>query len=195
MLKKKILELIDSLHELHGDDYKNEIENIAELLYRKLSSNSGTLYTIGNGGSAADSQHFVTELIVRFSKNRRSLPAIALTTDSSVITAAGNDLGFDKIFSRQLEGVLKSNDILFSFSTSGQSKNIINAVDFANKVGATTISLTGKNENKLSKISNYYLLCPSHKTDNIQTLNQVIYHYICDYIDQKLLTRAHSSIG
>lgn len=189
MLKKKILELIDSLHQLYGDDFKNEIENIAELLYEKLSSSSGTLYTIGNGGSAADSQHFVAELIVRFSKNRKSLPAIALTTDSSVITAAGNDLGFDKIFSRQLEGILKGNDILFSFSTSGQSKNIIDAVEFANKIGATTISLTGKNENKLAKISNYFLLCPSAKTDNIQTLHQIIYHYICDHIDQKFTTK------
>jgi len=188
MLKKKILELIDSLHLLYGDDLKLEVENIADLLYKKLSSNSGTLYTIGNGGSAADAQHFVAELIIRFSKNRKSLPAIALTTDSSVITAAGNDLGFNKIFSRQIEGILKANDILFSFSTSGESKNIISAVEFANEIGATTISLTGQNTNSLAKISKYCVLCPSHKTDNIQTLHQAIYHYICDYIDYKLTT-------
>lgn len=188
MLKKKILELIDSLHSVYSDDFKVEIEKISELLYERLSSNSGTLYTIGNGGSAADAQHFVAELIIRFSKKRRSLPAIALTTDSSVITAAGNDLGFDKIFSRQLEGILKPNDILFSFSTSGESKNIISAVEFANEIGTTTISLTGKKTNTLAKISKYCVSCPSNKTDNIQTLHQTIYHYICDYIDYKLTT-------
>ena len=182
-MKNKILELITSLEHLCDDKYLEEVDKISEIIYKKLSSSKGTLYTIGNGGSAADAQHFAAELIIKFSKNRKSLPAIALTTDTSVITAAGNDYGFNKIFSRQLEGVLNKNDILFSFSTSGDSENILSAVKVANKIGATTISLTGEKINQLGDISMHTIMCPSFKTDNIQTLNQVIYHYICEYIE------------
>jgi len=186
MFRKKILELKRSIDQLNDDILIKNIENISELIHQRLSDNSGILYTIGNGGSAADAQHFVAELIIRFEKNRKSLPAIALTTDTSIITAAGNDLGFNKIFSRQLEGLLKKNDILFSFSTSGESKNVINAIEIAKEIGSTTISLTGETRSTIGDISDYSILCPSKKTDNIQTLHQVIYHYICEFIDFKL---------
>ena len=163
------------------DDFSNQIEDIAKLVKYCLEKNR--VYIIGNGGSAADSQHFAAEIIVRFKKNRSPLPAIALTTDSSILTAISNDYSFDEVFSRQLKGLLKENDILFSFSTSGESKNILNAVNYANSIDATTISLTGNSKNTLSEISKNCISCPSNETDEIQTMHQIIYHYICEKIE------------
>lgn len=163
------------------NNFANQIESIAQLIKNCLKKNK--VYIIGNGGSAADSQHFAAEIIVRYKKNRSPLPAVALTTDSSILTAISNDYSFDEVFSRQLEGLLEEKDVLFAFSTSGESKNIINAVHFANSVNAITISLTGNSKNTISEISQNCIQCPSNETDEIQTMHQIIYHYICEKIE------------
>tara|TARA_B100001287_G_C22647640_1_gene513557 strand:+ start:776 stop:1333 length:558 start_codon:yes stop_codon:yes gene_type:complete len=165
---------------------EKEINKITDIII-KTAKNGNCVFIAGNGGSAADAQHFAAELIVKFNVERSAIPAIALTTDSSVITAISNDFGFESVFTRQLEGLIKPNDVLFCFSTSGESVNIINAVQYANKKRATTISLTGKTNNQLSKISLLSIKCPSSKTAIIQTMHQAIYHYICGRIEKEIL--------
>ena len=115
------------------------------------------------------------------------MPALALTTDSSVLTAISNDFGFENVFQRQLEGLIKPDDILFSFSTSGESKNIINAVNYANENKSITISLTGNSNNQLSNISQHTIKCPSLETAIIQTMHQAIYHNICSSLEKEIL--------
>lgn len=167
-------------------DLEKKIDHITSLI-KKAIKNGNFIYIIGNGGSAADAQHFAAELIVKFNAVRRAMPALALTTDSSVLTAISNDFGFENVFQRQLEGLIKPDDILFSFSTSGESKNIINAVNYANEKKSITISLTGNSNNQLSNISQQAIQCPSSETAIVQTMHQAIYHYICGRLEKESL--------
>lgn len=143
----------------------------------------GRLLICGNGGSAADAQHLAAELSGRFVKERKPLAAIALTTDTSAITAIGNDYSFDDIFSRQVEAIGRQNDILMVFSTSGNSKNIIKAVDTANSLDLTTIGLLGKGGGHLRHSCHYSLIVPSNNTARIQEIHTMIYHFLCEVID------------
>jgi D-sedoheptulose 7-phosphate isomerase len=134
----------------------------------------------GNGGSAADSQHLATELVIRLSSenNRRALGAIALTTDTSILTACSNDYGFDYIFSRQVEALGRADDILFAISTSGNSINVINAVNAAKKLGIETVGFLGGNGGKLASIVDYPLIIPSKDVQHIQESHITIGHII-----------------
>jgi len=141
----------------------------------------------GNGGSAADAQHIAAEFIGRFSKmNRKSLSAIALTTNSSILTAVANDFSFSKVFSRQVEGIVSKGDILIAISTSGKSKNVIEAIKKAKLLGATTISLSGKNKSPMSKISDITLHVPSINTQRIQEAHITVGHLICSLVEKNL---------
>ena len=140
----------------------------------------------GNGGSAADAQHMAAEFIGRFQKERQSFPAISLTTDSSIITAIGNDYNFNKIFSRQAESLVKNGDIIIAISTSGNSGNIINGIKTSKKLGAKIISLTGKNGFKMKSISDIFLNVPSITTPRIQEAHRTIIHIICELVENKL---------
>ncbi len=140
----------------------------------------------GNGGSAADAQHFAAELVGRFKEDRISLPALALNTDTSAITAIGNDYDFSKIFSRQIEGIGKKNDILFCISTSGKSMNVINAAVIAKKINMKVISLTGDFESKLSNLSDVCIKASSKETCHIQELHTVLIHILCVLIEEKI---------
>lgn len=180
----EINQIIDSFKRLK--DLEKKIDHITSLI-KKAIKNGNYIYIIGNGGSAADAQHFAAELIVKFNAVRNAMPALALTTDSSVLTAISNDFGFENVFQRQLEGLIKPNDILFSFSTSGESKNIINAVNYANENKSITISLTGNSNNQLSNISLHAIKCPSSETAVIQTMHQAIYHNICGSLEKEIL--------
>lgn len=135
----------------------------------------------GNGGSAADSQHIATEFVVRFRSdfNRRSLPAIALTTDTSLITACANDYGFDEIFKRQVEGLGNEGDVLIGISTSGNSPNVLNAIEYANDHNITTILLAGKDGGTISKIAQHAIVIPHHNTARIQEAHITIGHILC----------------
>lgn len=134
----------------------------------------------GNGGSAADSQHMAAEFVGRFVKERQSLPALALTVDTSLLTAVGNDYGFDCVFSRQVEGLGQEGDVLIAISTSGNSANVVKAVKTAKEKGIYVIALTGENSGILAKESDLCLAVPSQVTARIQEMHIMIIHMICE---------------
>lgn len=138
----------------------------------------------GNGGSAADAQHFAAELSGRYVKERRALAGIALTTDTSALTAIGNDYGFDKVFSRQVEALGRPGDLLIGISTSGNSSNVIQAVEAAKGLGMKTLGLLGRDGGKLKELCDDALVVSCPVTARIQEVHQMIYHFWCEVIDQ-----------
>jgi len=148
--------------------------------------NSGKVIVFGNGGSAADSQHFAAEFIGRFQKERKSFPAIALSTDTSALTALGNDYGFDVIFSRQLEGLGQKQDLALGISTSGKSKNVVAAIQQAKKMGMKTITLTGCGGGTLAPLSDIAIIADSTVTARIQESHILILHTICELVENQL---------
>ena len=150
----------------------------------------GKVMACGNGGSAADAQHFAAELIGRFERERQELAAIALTTDTSILTAVGNDYSYDEIFSKQVRGLGKKGDILIGISTSGNSKNVVKAIETAKKMGIKIIALTGNSGGKIASlldVDDIHLCAPSTRTARIQETHLVLLHAICDGIDHLLL--------
>jgi D-sedoheptulose 7-phosphate isomerase len=146
----------------------------------------GTLFFAGNGGSAADAQHIATEYVVRYKGDRRAMAAIALTTDTSLLTAAGNDLGFDKLFSRQVEAHGTLGGVLLAISTSGNSPSILAAAEQARAMGMTVISLTGDTGGKLAPLTDILLNVPSTSTPIIQQGHLCLYHYLCEVVEARL---------
>ncbi len=144
------------------------------------------LLVAGNGGSAADAQHFVAEVVGRYKKERKGYPAIALTTDTSILTAVGNDYSFDAIFSRQVEALGKEGDVFVGISTSGNSKNIIEAVKEAKRQKLTTVCLLGNDGGVVKEMCDYALVVPSDNTPRIQEVHITLIHSICEKIDQQL---------
>ena len=138
---------------------------------------------MGNGGSAADAQHIAAELVGRYKIERRGLAAIALTTDSSVLTAWGNDYSYETVFSRQVEALARPGDIVWGISTSGNSANVVRAFEAARLVGATTFGLLGRAGGKLAAMSELSVIIPLEQTDQIQCAHQIVYHAICAYLD------------
>ncbi len=185
IITKYLKDSKSSLDKLIKSD-KKELMATAKLLIKSLNNNKKILIC-GNGGSASDAQHFAAELVGRFKKNRKSFPAISLNTDTSAITAIGNDYGFSKIFSRQIEGIGNKGDILFAISTSGNSKNIIEAAIAANKKKIKIVGLTGKNESDLEKKSNLCIKVPSDTTSHIQELHIIVIHLLCSLIEFEIL--------
>lgn len=150
----------------------------------------GKVMACGNGGSAADAQHFAAELIGRFERERQELAAIALTTDSSILTAIGNDYSYDEIFSKQVRGLGKKGDILLGISTSGNSKNVVKAIEAAKKMGIKIIALTGNGGGKIASLldaDDIHLCAPSTRTARIQETHLVLLHALCDGVDHLLL--------
>jgi D-sedoheptulose 7-phosphate isomerase len=145
----------------------------------------GKLLLCGNGGSAADSQHIATELTVRFEADRRALPAIALTTDSSALTAAGNDMGFDQVFARQVAALGRKGDLLIGLSTSGDSPNVVEALITARGMGLVTACLTGRNGGHIAEagLADHCLVVAADKTARIQEVHILIGHLLCAAID------------
>ena len=144
----------------------------------------GAIYLCGNGGSAADAQHAATELIGRFLRERQALPAVALTTDTSILTAVGNDYGFQDIFARQVEGLMTGNDLLVGISTSGRSENVLRAVTAARNKGAFTVGLTGAPGEPLASAADLCLCVPSDYTPHIQEAHVLALHIICDLVER-----------
>jgi D-sedoheptulose 7-phosphate isomerase len=150
----------------------------------------GKVMACGNGGSAADAQHFAAELIGRFERERQELAAIALTTDTSILTAVGNDYSYDEIFSKQVRGLGKKGDILIGISTSGNSKNVVMAIEAAKKMGIKIIALTGNGGGKIASLldrDDIHLCAPSTRTARIQETHLVLLHALCDGVDHLLL--------
>ncbi len=159
------------------------IENAANLCIDSLKR-SGRVLICGNGGSAADAQHIAAELSGRFKKERDALAGIALSVDSSALTAIGNDYGFDKVFSRQVEAFGRDKDTLIAISTSGNSKNVIEAIKSAKKIGLYVITLSGKDGGKIKDLGDVNIIVPSFNTPRIQEMHTMIGHMICAIIDE-----------
>jgi D-sedoheptulose 7-phosphate isomerase len=157
------------------------------VIFRK----GGKLLVMGNGGSAADAQHIAAEFVVRFYVNRKALPALALTTDPSIVTAIGNDLGFDKLFVRQIEAFSRPGDIVIGISTSGTSRNIVEAITVAKERGCETVGLLGNDGGTLASMVDHSLIVPSHDTPRIQECHILIGHIICDIVEKGFATNAH----
>ncbi len=155
-------------------------------MVRDTVTRGGTLFFCGNGGSAADAQHMATEYVVRYMRNRRAYPAIALTTDSSLLTATGNDFGFDHIFSRQVEALAKVGDLLIIHSTSGNSPNVIRAAEAAKLLGVPVLALSAKDGGTLKHVADHTVIVPTDRTDRAQEIHMCIQHAICEIIEQSL---------
>ena len=147
--------------------------------------NGGKLLVAGNGGSAADAQHFAAEFVAMYKIQRRAHPAIALTTDTSILTAVGNDYSFENIFARQVEAHGRPGDILFLLTTSGNSKNLIKALAAAKKIGVTTVALLGKGGGRTKGLADYEMLIPSANTPRIQEIQKLILHSIAEEVEQR----------
>ena len=147
--------------------------------------NGGKILLFGNGGSAADAQHIAAELVGRYKVERKSLPAIALTTDTSALTAIGNDYGYIHVFDRQVEALANKGDVAIGISTSGNSINVINALKVASKLNCNTIGFSGQGGGEMNKICNINLSVPSEDTPRIQEMHILIGHTICHLIDQE----------
>lgn len=143
----------------------------------------------GNGGSAADAQHIAAELVGRYGFDRPSLPSLALTTDTSNLTAIGNDYGYDKVFSRQLEGMGQEGDLFIGISTSGNSANIITAFESAKAKGITTVALTGRDGGKMAQMADVAIIIPSNDTPRIQESHILIGHILCDIIEKEIFAQ------
>ena len=171
--------LIDQFEHSGIDTVTSAVEMITDCL-----KNGGGVYICGNGGSAADSQHIACELVGRFRRERKALPIIAFSTDTSVITAIGNDYNFDELFTRQVEAFVKPGDILWALSTSGSSTNVVAAAKLAKQKGAKVIAFTGRAKSKLEQISDLCLCLEAEWTSTAQEGHQLAYHIICDLVEQ-----------
>lgn len=158
----------------------------AAAIMRRTLVGGGTLFFCGNGGSAADAQHIAAEYVVRYAKHRRGLAAVALTTDTSILTAAGNDLGFDNIFARQVEALVGPTDTLVVHSTSGQSVNVLNAARKAREQGASVVAFTAGNGGALKTLSDACVVVPTDRTDRAQEIHLCLEHAICELIEEDL---------
>jgi len=145
--------------------------------------NGGKILLMGNGGSASDSQHIAAEIVGRFKKERKGMPAIALTTDSSILTSVANDLGYENIFARQIEALCTSKDLVIGITTSGNSPNVVNAVRAAKEKGAVTVGLTGGTGGKLIDICEHNIVIPSNVTARIQEAHIFVGHCLCEILE------------
>lgn len=167
---------------------KEQADTIATLvdsLTEALSSGKKIL-VMGNGGSAADAQHFVAEIVGRFKLERRAYPAIALTTDTSILTAVGNDYGFDQVFSRQVEALAQPGDVVVGISTSGNSENVMRALEAARGAGCRTVGLLGRDGGTIASLVDLSLIVASDDTPRIQEGHGAVIHIICDLVERRL---------
>lgn len=162
----------------------SQLEEIASLFITTLKD-GGKIIFMGNGGSAADAQHLAAELVGRFKSNRKALSSIALSTNTSIITAIGNDFGFDEIFTRQIEALAKSEDLVVGISTSGNSMNIIKAIKKAKEMNVRTVGFLGKDGGKLKTMVDFSLLIPSSDTPRIQEMHIFAGHIICEIVEKE----------
>ena len=146
----------------------------------------GTLFFCGNGGSAADAQHMATEYVVRYRRDRRAYPAIALTTDTSLLTAAGNDIGFERVFERQIEALAKPGDLLIIHSTSGNSPNVLRAAEAARARGVPVLAFSARDGGALRDLADHSVVIPTERTERAQELHLCVEHIICDLVERVL---------
>jgi D-sedoheptulose 7-phosphate isomerase len=175
--------------EIIGERLAPDIERCCHLMIESLRE-GGKILVMGNGGSAADAQHFAAELVGRFLMERRALRAIALTTDTSILTAIGNDYGFDEIFKRQVEALADPGDVVVGISTSGHSNNVFHALTAANEIGCKTVGLLGRDGGNIGGIVDVNLTVPVKETPRIQEAHGTIMHIVCDLVETGLFSAA-----
>jgi D-sedoheptulose 7-phosphate isomerase len=184
LVHKQLAQSIATMQAVLDDPHIAEtIVSIADITAKAMSSGK-KLLVAGNGGSAADAQHLVAEFVVRLNVNRPALRAIALTTDSSILTATGNDFGFDRLFERQVEALGQPGDVFLGISTSGNSANIIKALHQAQKMGITTIGFTGNDGGQMRCLCQYNIVIPSAVTMNIQESHLALEHIFCMIVER-----------
>ncbi len=164
----------------HADD----AESLFQVVINSLKM-GGKIVWLGNGGSAADSQHLAAELMVRYKNDRAPLASIALTTDTSILTAHPNDFNFDTVFERQVQGLVQANDVVIGLTTSGQSNNVNLALAAANEIGAFTVALTGRDGGKVKDIAQLAIIVQSQETARIQEAHMFIGHWLCEALDKE----------
>ncbi len=166
---------------------KNHAEQAQQLLVavKQCLESGGKVVWLGNGGSAADSQHLAAEFMVRYKADRSPLASIALTTDTSILTAHPNDYEFDTVFARQVQGLVKPQDLVIGLTTSGQSNNVNLALEAANKLGAYTVALTGRDGGKVKNIAQLAIIVQSNETARIQEVHMFIGHWLCEALDNE----------
>jgi len=185
-IKDEIKESYETKQAIYeNEELLQQIETLSKKCI-KLYKNGKKTILAGNGGSAADAQHIAAELVGRYGFDRPSIPSLALTTDTSNLTAIGNDYGYDKVFSRQLEGMGQDGDLFIGISTSGNSINIVNAFKSAKEKNITTVALVGKDGGEMAKIADIAIVVPSNSTPRIQESHILIGHILCDIIEKEL---------
>src|SRR5687768_16257481 len=187
----KYIEYLNGEHAAHMAMYQSlpslfaQISDVGILLQQCIK-NGGKILLCGNGGSAADSQHIAAEIVGRFKKERKGMPAIALTTDTSILTSVGNDYGYEYIFSRQVEALCSPLDVVIGLSTSGNSPNVVRAIETAKQIGATTVGMTGGSGGKLTALCDFNLVMPSRDTPRIQEAHIFIGHVLCELAEAEI---------
>ena len=172
-----------------ADLIADDVSRAAEM-FRETVRGGGTLFFCGNGGSAADAQHLATEYVVRYTRNRRAYPAVALTTDTSLITAAGNDIGFERIFSRQVEALARPGDLLVIHSTSGNSPNVLRAAEAARAKGVGVLAFSARDGGPLRALADHSVIVPTTRTDRAQEVHMCVEHIICDIVEEEIAAMA-----
>jgi D-sedoheptulose 7-phosphate isomerase len=184
LVQKQLAQSIATMQAVLADEHiADTLVSIGELTAKAMKSGK-KLLVAGNGGSAADAQHLVAEFVVRLTVNRPALRAIALTTDSSILTATGNDFGYDHLFERQVEALGQPGDVFLGISTSGNSTNIIKALHQAKKIGVTTIGFTGNDGGKMRDLCDHNIIIPSAVTMNIQESHLALEHIFCMIVER-----------
>ena len=178
---RDLAELARAVSERLGPDLDTALEMV-----RGTVARGGTLYFCGNGGSAADAQHMATEYVVRYMRNRRAYPAVALTTDTSLLTAAANDFGFEQVFARQVEALARPGDLPIIHSTSGNSPNVLRAAEAARARGVEVLAFSARDGGALRSLADHSVVIPTERTDRAQELHLCLEHVICDLVEQAL---------
>jgi D-sedoheptulose 7-phosphate isomerase len=184
--KKQIIKAIETHRKMLAEIKRRGIETIAagaEAIIKALKANR-CVYLCGNGGSAADAQHIAGELVGRFQRERKALAAVALSTDTSILTSIANDYAYEDVFARQVEALVREGDILWAFSTSGSSANVIKAARLAKEKDACVLAFTGRTNSKLERIADICFCADSESTARSQEMHQVAYHIICELVEQ-----------
>ena len=184
LIKKTLTEISENFNTL-SEQFVPQIEEASKLLITSLQ-NGGKIMFCGNGGSASDAQHLSAELVGRYRKNRKPIASVALTTDTSVITAVSNDFSFNDIFSRQVESIGNEGDILYAISTSSKSKNVINALKIAKKLNIKTLGITGDNDIGFRELCDVIISVPASRPDRIQEMHIAIGQILCEMIEIEL---------
>jgi D-sedoheptulose 7-phosphate isomerase len=183
-LTQSLLELADTARRA-AESLESDIARAYEMV-RETVARGGTLFFCGNGGSAADAQHLATEYVVRYARERRAYPAVALTTDTSLLTAAANDLGFDEVFARQVQALARRGDLLIVHTTSGNSPNVVRAAEAAKEKGVAVLAFAARDGGRIARVADHAVIVPTDRTDRAQEIHLCIEHAICELVEASL---------